>query len=215
MPDIQINDPYTNKPTFYKYDSNDRQLLVDLLHEYSDKLIQSAKDLELTERRVNKQARINNLLTTILDVSSYGIAISLGLISLLLLIVNLISAYQSNSLIKFGSTYIAGLTASFIFMLSAVILIAVSKINKSVKTNEIPRQTLRTINLLHEDARSNADKLEKVMRVTIEIQDQLEINLARKLELDLRISDAQSALEYYYSVVETKSNNRKFLTLKV
>jgi hypothetical protein len=69
-------------------------------------------------------------------------------------------------------------------------------VNRAMNTNKMPRQTARMINLLYDDAGSIADKLEKVMRVTIEIQDQLEINLARKLELDLRIADAQSALEY-------------------
>jgi hypothetical protein len=33
MSDIQIQDSYTNRPKFYKYESKDRQLLVDLLHE--------------------------------------------------------------------------------------------------------------------------------------------------------------------------------------
>jgi hypothetical protein len=87
-------------------------------------------------------------------------------------------------------------------------------VNRAMNTNKMPRQTARMINLLYDDAGSIADKLEKVMRVTIEIQDQLEINLARKLELDLRIADAQSALEYCYSVVEPKSNHRKSSTLK-
>ena len=70
--------------------------------------------------------------------------------------------------------------------------------------NRMPTKIVRMINLLEEDTRTIADKLEKVMRVTIEVQDQIEINLARKLELDLRIGDAQSALEYYYSVIGTR-----------
>jgi hypothetical protein len=53
-----------------------------------------------------------------------------------------------------------------------------------------------------------AEKPGTVMRFTVQIQDRIEINLARKLELDLRITDTQSALEYYYcSVAEAKSNN--------
>jgi hypothetical protein len=61
MPDIQISDPYTNKPTFYKYDSNDRQLLVDLLHEYSEKLMQISQELVLKDQQENKKTRFYNL----------------------------------------------------------------------------------------------------------------------------------------------------------
>lgn len=46
MSDIQIQDSYTNRPKFYKYESEDRQLLVDLLHESSDKLISIACELD-------------------------------------------------------------------------------------------------------------------------------------------------------------------------
>jgi hypothetical protein len=53
------------------------------------------------------------------------------------------------------------------------------------------------------NARSIADSLEKVMRVTVEIQDQIETNIARKLELDCRIADASAALELYYSIFKT------------
>jgi hypothetical protein len=53
------------------------------------------------------------------------------------------------------------------------------------------------------NARAIADRLEKVMRVTIEIQEQLETNIARKLELDCRIADASAALELYYSIFKT------------
>ena len=50
--------------------------------------------------------------------------------------------------------------------------------------------------VVNKDAITIADKLEKTMRVTIEIQDRIEMNLGRKLELDLRIADAESALVY-------------------
>ena len=54
--------------------------------------------------------------------------------------------------------------------------------------------------VVNKDARTIADKLEKTMRVTIEIQDRIEMNLGRKLELDLRIADAESALVYLQSL---------------
>lgn len=54
--------------------------------------------------------------------------------------------------------------------------------------------------VVNKDARTIADKLEKTMQVTIEIQDRIEMNLGRKLELDLRIADAESALVYLQSL---------------
>jgi hypothetical protein len=54
--------------------------------------------------------------------------------------------------------------------------------------------------VVNKDARTIADKLEKTMRVTIEIQDRIEMNLGRKLELDLRIANTESALVYLQSL---------------
>jgi hypothetical protein len=196
MPDIQINDPYTNKPTFYKYDSNDRQLLVDLLNEYSSKLIESAHELESTRKIESKRSNIKNLL--VLSILSVTFV-------LLIQIFPLILSIKVES--QFLWSHIILLTVSLACFVSIVGLV-----KNAIKTSE---QTIKYIDLLKEDAESIADKLEKVMRVTIEIQDQLEINLARKLELDLRIADAQSALKYYYSVVDTKSDHRKSSPLKV
>jgi predicted GTPase len=57
-------------------------------------------------------------------------------------------------------------------------------------------------------SRMIANRLESAMRLTVEIADRVETNLARKLELDLRIDDASSALDYYYSVVNLKSKSQ-------
>ena len=54
--------------------------------------------------------------------------------------------------------------------------------------------------VVNKDARTIADKLEKTMQVTIKIQDRIEMNLGRKLELDLRIADTESALVYLQSL---------------
>jgi hypothetical protein len=54
--------------------------------------------------------------------------------------------------------------------------------------------------IVNKDARTIADKLEKTMQVTIEIQDRIEMNLGRKLELDLRIANTESALVYLQSL---------------
>jgi hypothetical protein len=92
----------------------------------------------------------------------------------------------------------------FLSILTIGTTLSLLQLSKSNTRRTLPKKIVRSIYLLNRDARLIADKLEKVMRVTIEIQDKIEINLARKLELDLRIADAQSALEYYYSIVEAK-----------
>lgn len=62
--------------------------------------------------------------------------------------------------------------------------------------------------VVNKDARTIADKLEKTMQVTIEIQDRIEMNLGRKLELDLRIADAESALVYLQSLSRSQSQSK-------
>jgi hypothetical protein len=57
------------------------------------------------------------------------------------------------------------------------------------------------IYLVENDARTMYSRLESAIRLTITVSDQVEISLAKKLEMDLRIDEARSALQYYESVV--------------
>lgn len=205
MPDIQVSDPYTNKPVFYQYDSEDRQLLVNLLHEYSEKLVQITQELELKKLQRGKHAKAYNLIEKIFEIYFFVNGIILALFSLILLFSWLIVRYNmfvSNQLKGFESTDFFAVFVSLALAIVSSFMFRVSRADAS--KNKLPTKIVRMINLLEKDTRTIADKLEKVMGVTIEVQDQIEINLARKLELDLRIGDAQSALEYYYSVIETR-----------
>lgn len=206
MPDIQTSDPYTNKQIFYKYESEDRQLLVNLLHEYSEKLLQISQELAVKKQQRSEQAQIYKLIDKIFEIAFYIGARLLALGALVIFSLYLVFRYHlfvSNQLKPFGSDdLIIILFSLWLFIVPSFILFQLSKVNTN--TTKMPTKTVRMIGLLEEDTRSIADKLEKVMRVTIEIQDQIEVNLARKLELDLRIGDAQSALEYYYSVIKNR-----------
>jgi hypothetical protein len=186
MPDIQISDPYTNEPTFYKYDSNDRKILVDLLQEYSTKLITICDNL-FAAKNIQKSYFYFILLSSFLivfyivktriDEIYYGLQIDrLWLINFFL--------STSTTLIIFALT------------------IKISSLSPFFKPYA---RSITQKRLLERDASIIAGKLEKVIQVTIEIQDQIETNLSRKLELDLRVADAQSALDYYYSVFNSKS----------
>ncbi|MFM8295455.1 MAG: hypothetical protein ACKN9E_13035 [Microcystaceae cyanobacterium] len=50
------------------------------------------------------------------------------------------------------------------------------------------------------EARRISVRLEKVIRLGYQIQENLTSNLVKKLELDLRLADAESALEYYKKI---------------
>jgi hypothetical protein len=60
------------------------------------------------------------------------------------------------------------------------------------------------------DARAIANRLELVMRLVVEINDQIEKNPVRLLELDFALDGASYALERYYSIAEAKEKQFKF-----
>lgn len=203
MSDIQIQDPYTSKPKFYKYESDDRQILVNLLHEYSDKLMLISQELEIKEQQAEDRSKFNEFMEIIFKISMYIAGSSLVIICLFTIVLFFASKYQ---MFISGNFNLAVITTMFLLftiaILTSLFLLQLSRTNARI----LPKKIVRNIYLLKRDARIIADKLEKVMHVTIEIQDRIEINLARKLELDLRIADAESALEYYYSIIEPRSN---------
>ncbi len=61
-------------------------------------------------------------------------------------------------------------------------------------------QDRKKLQRLKNEARRISARLEKVVRLGYQIQENLAPNLVRKLELDLRLADAESALEYYKKI---------------
>jgi hypothetical protein len=190
MVNIQVDDPYTGKPTSYKIDSDDRQVLVNLLHEYADKLQEISEQLA----KLNK---INKLYVLfVMTVSLFGMSLILY-DSFLKLWLSPIR--ESDTPLYFlDAAYKIAIYFSGILLIAMIFYIFFSRYFYGKKTTIVDRD------IRQRTARAIAGKLEKVMQVTIEIEDRIETNLARKLELDLRIADAKSALEYYYSIVEKK-----------
>jgi hypothetical protein len=186
---------------FHQYDSDDRQLLVGLLHEYSDKLVKVSR--EVARNRTN-QKEVNTVLFFLLGFS--------GTFSYLFW--NLFVAYMRpkdssgnynyndhNSLYSrvWDNLFLTVLFTSILFFLIAGVPFLKNTFMSSKRAEN---------DLLERDARMIANRLESAIKLTVEISDRVETNLARKLELDLRIDDAASALEYYYSVVDLKSKSR-------
>jgi hypothetical protein len=187
MADSHQGDIYNINQQYYKYESDDRQILVDLLHEYSAKLTNICDDLFVASN-IQK---------------SY---LYIGLLSSLLIVFYMVKIW-------IGETYhgieIDPLRLINFFLQTSAALIVFALTTKVLSLSPFFKSYARSMTqkrLLERDAAIIAGKLEKVMQVTIEIQDQIETNLSRKLELDLRVADAQSALEYYYSIFTSKSN---------
>lgn len=191
---------------FHKYDSDDRQLLVGLLHEYSDKLIETSREVART------RAKISAIETTIV-LPAFILSWSFSYLLFRVIISYVKTDRELNSFstnlyfaLSNESILLSTLLCSTFILLPGVLFF----LNKSNMLNFFyftSHDRLRKIenDLLERDARMIANRLESAMRLTVEVADRAETNLARKLELDLRIDDASSALEYYYSVVNLKS----------
>jgi hypothetical protein len=173
---------------FYEYNSDDRQLLVGLLHEYSEKLINASREVA-RKRTIKKGANIFLYLLL-------GFSFSLSYLFWQLFL----ARAKSNDDISLSLTVSENLFLTVLFtsvLIFTILLFCFSHLVLHSRGAEH--------DLLERDARMIANRLESAMRLIIEIADQVETNLARKLELELRIDDATSALEYYYSVVNVKA----------
>lgn len=129
MIEVEVTCPYRGKPISYKIEPGDFQLLVDLLHEYSEKLMLICCELEAIVPQSPLRSRLRNLFSLEHN-----------------------NPYES-WLLECGQRIFS--------------------------------------------------RLKKVMGLILEIEDKVDLNLGRKLELDLRIDETREALERYKSISET------------
>jgi hypothetical protein len=188
---------------FHEYDSDDRQLLVGLLHEYSEKLIETSREVARKRGTTSKKGE--------LIILSSAIVFSYALSSLLLkTLVVFVKADEETGFFRTAYKILSDSWSIIVFCSTIVLLPFVlsyfirANLFASFEFSNYDRLLKTENDLLEKDARMIADRLESAMRLTVEIADQVETNLARKLELDLRLDDASSALDYYYSVVNLK-----------
>ena len=85
-------------------------------------------------------------------------------------------------------SWIIGGFAFFLMILLGIYIISVSN------------QESKMLKLISNEAHRISVRLEKVVRLGYQIQENLTSNLVKKLELDLRLADAESALEYYKKI---------------
>ena len=76
-------------------------------------------------------------------------------------------------------------------------------------------QINQRLKLLRRDAKTFSNRLEKVVRLASQIEEHNVSNLVSRIELDLRIADAESALAHlaHYQSVQNKGIMSKFMDL--
>jgi hypothetical protein len=199
-----------------KYDSDDRQILVELLHEYSQKLISVSRTLIECKGSSDRKEWLERII-------SFPPFILLFSISFSYLFWTFSYEVSNHDLCKIAGCnfyervdfHIKALFSAVIFFPIVLFLVLKTPLFNSFFQANNKSEKIQA-DLLEREARMTASQLESAMRLTVEIADQVETNLARKLELDLRVSDASHSLEYYYSVVgsrpkKTPKSNKSLL----
>jgi hypothetical protein len=169
----------------YKYSIDDWQLLVNLLHEYSEKLLDISRKLPNSQResKLKNRKKINTIKNQLV------IAFSI-IIPLIFLV------YKNPTWIDYAKNHPESMAALSGVFLAGLMHLAEKKEHKE----NILHDLFLNIELMEKDGRVISSRLESAIRLTIAIADQVEISLAKKLEMDLRINDASYALECYYAV---------------
>ncbi len=163
------------------YSEEDRKLLVSILNEYSEKLLISCdkidKSLALQSRKLF-DVNAFMLCFVFCVISTYLVEINSDVISFL---------YRIFGLFRPVTTW-------FFTALSMITLFSfVAKLFEF-------SNTIFKINDLIRDARTLAKKLEKVVQIVSQMQEHSENRLASRVEMDLRLADAEIALDHYESV---------------
>jgi hypothetical protein len=158
------------------YNTEDRKLLISLLGEYSAKLLNVCEKVDIHQRR-------EIIYSTIIMGTLFPLAFLL-----IILITNRLEDILKN--IWFG----AGIATIIVLFLFAVMFFSRSQFFHN-------KERLR---LLKQDARAAAGKLEKVIRLASQIQEHVLNNIINEIELDLRLTDAELALQYYHEIKNKK-----------
>jgi hypothetical protein len=196
-----------NPKVFHKYDSDDRQILVDLLHEYSEKLVSMSRGIILNDDQGNRKSEFNSF-------AIFTLALSICISYLLW---NFFQAFEEANN-KLGNIIFLMLHWNFLSSQSFINILCTAAplfafmywrlsihMGYGLKARRNDYFDEMELNLQEKETQMIAGKLESVMRLTVEVTNQVETNLARKLELDLRLADASYALEFYYSIVGLKA----------
>lgn len=147
----------------------DLNLILSLLNEYSGKLMVLNKELE-----------------SLADKSLFGMVTLFRNVSLLILAPYLAWYFISmNSAQPVSPEYLLFLYP-FVFVIMAPVIYSYL-----INVRKLKRQIIN-------DARTIATKLERIIRVASQAEDHLKMNYGSRLEFDLRLADAESAIAHFY-----------------
>jgi hypothetical protein len=174
------------------YNEEDSQLLVSLLNEYAEKLEVSC-------------GRIENLITS----KDRRYAYVFTLVCLIIVAGGLIGILETNYHLNiflvinapaFSNAVLTPiLTVTFIAMLALIVAYGIEIVNISLK-----------IDVLIRDAKILAKRLEKVVQIVSQIQEHAVERVSRRVEMDLRLADAEITLGHYESISRRRKGFKFF-----
>jgi hypothetical protein len=161
------------------YSREDAKIIVSLLNEYSEKLMHVCY-------KINKQKK-----KLVLFLLYFG-----GLITSLILL--LYTVWLKN--FTFNSVLASGELAESIFKLALIISIFTPISVFIIVTFYEIKQNIKQFII---DANILASKLEKIIRIASQVQEHVLSNFVSRLELDLRLAEAELALQHCTDLLKT------------
>jgi uncharacterized membrane protein (DUF485 family) len=181
---VDTNKEKPDKDAFY-FDE-DRKLMVSLLKEYSRKLIVTCQQIE------NDEKILESIQLWVLFIYLAGL-------------LSFISIYFPHEII-IATMKISNPLAFLVCLILFVILLLFSReyLYNHYKYYQQKQE------LLIDRSRAIVVKLERIIRAASQIDEHIETSLVKRIEWDLRIAEAESALEYY-ELVATRLKRKKKL----
>jgi len=191
------NEDFSSVEVFSKIGVGDLELLVSLLNEYGNKLLNICEKIDGYHRK-------NDLQDSVVIFSGIVGFISIFFFLTSYLSVSLKSLPSWFSLVLFA---IFSLFVSFpvsLFVGLVVVLFFSSFFLLSSDIINIVNRNKKDLKLLLTEAKMIALRLEKIVRIGYQFQEQLAPNRMRKIEIDLRLADAESALNRYSTIQQER-----------
>ena len=181
------------------FTTEDRSLLVSLLNEYGDKLIKLCEKIEevsvfysFFKNFFGSNITQNKYSFTFTFITSITF---ITFIFLFFIGALLQEAGKSNS--KIPLEFLSPISLSFLLAIIIWILL-ISKLAIKVISEQ------KKLKILKREAKTISLRLEKIIRIASQIQEHLSPEIPSmiiRVELDLRLADAESALEYYQEMI--------------
>jgi len=189
------------------YLPEDRELILSLLKEYSEKLMYICKQINDENYSLNDFIKLEKTKEVEQNSKTFFKR------QRQLLILTALSAMVSIMMLAiFSTSLVANLTKfiqAIVYVDKVIPVVGIAFSLLLIYYNLIYMIKFRQKeDFLKHSSRTIAFKLKKIIRAASQIDEHIETSFAKRIELDLRIADAESALEYYELVtgVSRKKN---------